>query len=492
MIDYIDFFAKTTIDLFWLDISLFSLNTILAIVIIFLERKNTSSSLAWIFVLVLLPGIGFLFYILLSQNIARRKIFKYTDDERDLYDQFLSQQAESFRNGTFKFNDTTMALYKDQIIFHNQLSESFYTQNNDIHIFTDGNDKFNQLLEDIDNAKHHIHILYFIINNDDLGNRLLVRLKQKAESGIEVRLLIDYFGSRNITKKMVRDLEASGVHVCHFFPSKFKLFNLKANYRNHRKIVVVDGEVGYIGGFNVGDEYLGLKKKFGYWRDTHLRIKGDAVVSLQIRFFLDWRLASKEFVEMDSEYFTISDNTKGSGVQIVSCGPDQIHEQIKQGFIKMIHSAKESICIQTPYFIPDESILEALRIAASSGVKIRIMVPNKPDHPFVYWATLSYIGDLLPYGIKAYTYEKGFMHAKTITVDGLLGSVGTCNFDIRSFKLNFEVNAFIYDQVFNTHLENLFYKDVKDCKEFTLDMYNNRNVYERFRERVSRIFTPIL
>lgn len=485
MILYFDLFGI-------IDLSFFVLNVILAIIVIFLERKNTSATLAWLLVMMVLPGIGFFFYLLLSQNIEKRKIFRYTEEERSSYDEYLKKQALAFSNGTFKFHDLTMASYKDHILFHNQLSESFFTQNNQILIFTHGEDKFKQLFADIEAAKHHIHILYFIIKNDTLGNKLLDLLAKKAASGVEIRLLMDSFGSRHLRKSQITKLKIAGVQVSYFFPSKLKYINFKANYRNHRKLVIIDGTIGYIGGFNVGNEYLGLKKKFGNWRDTHLRIMGDAVISMQIRFFLDWRSASQIMVPMTNNYIRESILDKGSGIQIVISGPDQKHEQIKQGFLKMIHSAKESICIQTPYFIPDESILEALKIAASSGVEVAIMIPNKPDHFFVYWATLSYVGELLPYGIKAYTYENGFLHAKMITVDGLISSVGTCNFDIRSFKLNFEVNAFIYDQVFSTNLENIFFEDVRYCKDFTIELYNNRTLFMRFRERISRLFTPIL
>jgi cardiolipin synthase len=485
MIWYINIFG-------FFNMTLFIVNVILSVVILFLERKNTSSSLAWLSIMIVLPGFGFFLYIMLSQNIAKRKIFRYTEEERSLYDHYLNRQGKSFEDGSFHFNDPAIILYHDHILFHNRLSESFYTQNNTIDIYTDGTQKFTNLFNDIANATHHIHIQYYIINNDDLGNKLLEQLRIKALEGIEVRLLMDFIGSRHIPTKTLNNLEKAGVKIAHFFPSKFKLFNFKANYRNHRKIVIIDGKIGYLGGFNVGDEYMGLSKRFGNWRDTHLKIVGDAVISLQIRFFLDWRLASKEQLAMTSNYMHESNLEIGAGIQIVSCGPDQQYEQIKQGFLKMIHAAKISICIQTPYFIPDDAITEALRIAASSGVNISIMIPNKPDHPFVYWATVSYLGDLLPFGIKVYTYENGFLHAKTITVDGILSSVGTCNFDLRSFKLNFEVNAFIYDSNITKRLEALFKEDLLNSEQLTLEFYENRSLFMRARERISRFFTPIL
>src|SRR5690606_24552595 len=242
---------------------------------------------------------------------------------------------------------------------------------------------------------------------------------------------------------------------------------------------IIDGKIGYIGGFNIGDEYLGKSEKFGYWRDTHLRIQGDAVKMMQIRFILDWNQASRHHIEYDDRYF-IGGEKGDVGVQIVSSGPDADWEQIKYGYIKMIMSAKESVYIQTPYFIPDESLMDALRIAALSGVKIKIMIPNKPDHMFVYWATLSSIGELLNEGAEVYIYQNGFLHAKTIVVDEKLSSVGTANIDVRSFRLNFEVNAFLYDIDIAKKLVDAFEKDVLLSTQMTKSLYEKRSIGIRF------------
>lgn len=473
-------------------VTIFVLNLILSCIAISLERKNPTATLAWLFFMTSLPGIGFLFFLLLSQNISKRKIFKYTAVESQLYATFLKEQAKSFVKGTFKFKDPALALYSDMILFHNRISESFYSQNNELTIFTDGTKKFEDLMMEINKAKNHIHILYYILQNDDLGNRFLALLAQKARAGVEVRLLLDHVGARSLTKGHIRALKASGCEVAFFFPSKLKYFNFKSNYRNHRKIVVIDGTIGYVGGFNIGDEYLGLKKKFGFWRDTHLKILGDSVISLQLRFFLDWRSASKKLLEISTQYVKESASKGQAGVQIVSSGPDSIYEQIKQGYIKMINSAKKYIYLQTPYFIPDESISEALKIAAASGVDVRIMIPSISDHLFVHWATYSHIAELLPYGVKVYTFNNGFLHAKSIVVDDILSSVGTCNFDIRSFKLNFEVNAFIYDQKNSQMLKEVFELDLNYCNEVTLDMYQGRSIVIKVKETVSRLFSPLL
>ncbi|MCT4543127.1 MAG: cardiolipin synthase [Vallitalea sp.] len=470
----------------------FFVNLIATAIIITLERKSPTTTLAWLLFMIMLPGIGFFFYLIFSQNISKRKIFKYTLEETKIYKTILKNQREEFKNHSFKFNDKSMETYTDMIIFHNKMSESFYSQNNDIQIISDGKMKFDTLFEEIKKAKNHIHIAYYIMKNDEISCELFELLKQKVNEGVKVRLLGDFIGCRHIKNNTLKELKNAGIEVALFFPSKFKITNSKANYRNHRKIVVIDGEIGFIGGFNVGNEYLGQKKSFGYWRDTHLKIIGDAVIGLQLRFLLDWRNASKNSFDISLNYFKESNSIGKSGIQIVSSGPDSINEQIKYGYIKMINSAKKSIVIQTPYFIPDESIIEALKIASASGVDIRIMIPNKPDHMFVYWATYSYVGDLLKYGIRAYTYENGFLHSKMIAVDGKISSVGSCNFDIRSFKLNFEANAFIYDRKVTKKLEDTFKKDLALSKEITKEAYLQRSQKIKLKETISRLFSPIL
>ncbi|MFU0824353.1 MAG: Cardiolipin synthase [Clostridium sp.] len=348
------------------------------------------------------------------------------------------------------------------------------------------------LLNSIEKAQHHIHIIYYVIKNDKIGNKVINALAKKASEGVEVRLLYDAMGCRSLPRHFFNKLKNSGGKVACFFPSLLPLINIRVNYRNHRKIVVVDGREAFVGGFNIGDEYLGKNKRFGYWRDTHIKIIGSAVGSLQQRFLLDWRYASQEKITFDKDYFPQVNSDGKIGIQIVSSGPDSEWEQIKNGYLKMIQSAKKNIYIQTPYFIPDESILEALKIASLSGVDVRIMVPSKPDHPFVYWASLSYIGELLKTGVRSYTYDKGFIHSKVMTVDGNVSSVGTANMDVRSFKLNFEVNAFIYDNNVSKSLEDIFEEDIHDCTEITKNLYAKRSLYIKFKESISRLLSPVL
>lgn len=469
------------------------LNMVLAGIVIFLERKDAGSTWAWLMVLFFIPLLGFIMYLLFGQNLSKRKMFQWEDRKKIGIDKMLSDQIIGLSTRNFAFQKDVIENSRDIIHMHLVNNDAVLTQDNTIKIFTDGKEKFKSLFQDIEAAKDHIHLQYYILKRDNLGKKLIGKLAEKARNGVKVRVLYDDLGSRSLTKNFFKDLRAAGGEVEAFFPSRFHFINLRLNYRNHRKLAIIDGKIGYVGGFNVGDEYLGLNPKFGYWRDTHLRIEGSAVYPIQTRFILDWNQAShRHDIYYAPGYFPLVDTSGNVGMQIVTSGPDSEWEQIKNGYIKMISSAKQSILIQTPYFIPDASLLDAVRIAALSGIDVRIMIPNKPDHPFVYWATYSYIGEMLKAGAKVFIYENGFIHAKTIIVDDEICSVGTANIDVRSFRLNFEVNAFIYDEKISRALVNHFYDDADLSTELTFDAYLKRSMIIRFKESISRLLSPIL
>ncbi|OAS84728.1 MULTISPECIES: cardiolipin synthase [Metabacillus] len=469
------------------------LNIVFAVVVIFRERRDASSSWAWLLVLFFIPLLGFLLYLLFGQNLSRYHMFQWEDRKKLGIETLLSKQLEQIRNDTFEFRSETERDNKQLIYMHLINNDAVLTKENHVDVFIDGNKKFDKLLEDIENAKDHIHLQYYILKNDQLGNRLIKALTKKAQQGIKVRVLYDDLGSRGLRSSFFAELRAAEGEVEEFFPSKLRWINLRLNYRNHRKLVIIDGQIGYVGGFNVGDEYLGLDPKFGYWRDTHLRIQGPAVYAIQTRFILDWNQAThKRNISYLQEHFPKPVRKGDSSLQIVTSGPDSEWEQIKNGYIKMISTARKTIRIQTPYFIPDASVLDALKIACLSGVDVNIMIPNKPDHPFVYWATMSYIGEMLSSGARVYIYENGFIHAKTIIVDHEISSVGTANIDVRSFKLNFEVNAFIYDTEIARKLDDFFQNDIALSRELSLEAYHQRPRLIRFKESISRLLSPIL
>lgn len=468
-------------------------NMLFAIAIIFIERKDASATWAWILILFFIPVLGFLIYLFIGQNLTRKKMFDTEGIKKLGIDYLIAEQIDKIKHSEFHYDDETSEEFRDLIYMHLVNSEALLTFGNHIDIFIDGHKKFQQLIEDIQNAEQFIHIQYYIIRQDNLGQKLISALEKKAKEGVEVRILYDDLGSRKLKRKAFQQLIKNGGEVGIFFPSKFPLINLRLNYRNHRKLVIIDGKFGYIGGFNVGDEYLGLKEKFGYWRDTHLRIQGPAVNAIQSRFIQDWNFASKSRpIAFATQYFPPIEEVGLADLQIVSSGPDSDWEQIKYGYVRMINSAKKSIYIQTPYFIPDQSLLDALRIAVLSGKDVRLMIPNKPDHPFVYWATFSYVGELLKTGANIYIYQKGFLHAKMIIIDEKINSVGTANIDMRSFKLNFEVNAFIYDEPTSKELTQAFLQDMEHSVQLTQEMYDERSKLIRFKESISRLLSPIL
>lgn len=469
------------------------LNIFLAVALIFLERRDATSTWAWLMVLFFLPLVGFFVYLLLGRRLGQKHFFRWVDQEKIGIDQLIDYQIEAIEENTLEFRLEDTEDYKDMIYLHLRNNNAVLTQDNDVQVFNDGHKKFEALINDLETAKDHIHFQYYILRLDNLGQRILDVLIRKAKQGVQVRILYDDMGSRSLRKRHFKELIELGGQVEAFFPSILPLINPRLNYRNHRKIVVVDGRIGYIGGFNVGDEYLGLYKKFGYWRDTHLRIEGSALHPLQRRFILDWNQASAHHkVKYADNYFPIIPQKGTIGMQIVSSGPDSEWEQIKDGYLKMISLAKKYIYIQTPYFIPDVSFLDALRIACLSGVDVRIMIPNKPDHIFVYWATYTNVGLLLKAGAKVYMYENGFIHTKQIVVDDKVSTVGTANIDVRSFKLNFEVNAFIYDRTKSHELAELFEQDLLLSSELTLDIYNERSGIIRMKESIANLISPIL
>lgn len=477
------------------------LNLILSITLIFMQRKQPNSVYAWLLFIWIFPIIGFIFYILFSQKFSSKRVYKYQKNDNKRFNDALELQKKEISSSSlqayYNFGE-----FKDNIEYHINVSEALYTTQNEVELFTDGKELFNKMFDDIKNAKETINIEFYIINNDDLGNKFFDLLEEKAKEGVEVRVIYDEIGSSRIGVKNIRRLRKAGGKIGAFLPSKLKFISkyvsTRINYRNHRKIVVIDGKVGYIGGFNVGDEYLGLNKKFGYWRDTHLRIDGSAARELQWRFLTDWTTTGQEKVDLtDSNNFAnhfppIEKYDSESGIQIVASGPDTENQVIKQGYIKMINDAKHDIKITSPYFVLDNTMMETLKIALNSGVNVEILIPNKPDHPFIYPTTLANVGELIEYGAKVYKYEPGFVHSKVMTIDNSLSVVGSCNFDIRSFSLNFECSAFLYDREIANELNKHFEEDKKVSEYYSLEKYKQRGRSLRIKESLTRLLSPLL
>lgn len=469
---------------------IFIINIALALTLIFLERRNSAVTWAWILVLMFIPGLGFILYLFLGQDHRKKKRFT-AKGQKDL-NQAIDQKNQMLHRHYLNFSESDIHDLKDLILLFFRNSGSVFSKNNRITILNNGNEKFPMLIEELKKAKHHIHMAYYIIRDDEIGRAVRDILVQKANDGVEVRLLYDGMGCLFLGKKYFQPLIEAGGEIASFLPPFIPYINVRVNYRNHRKITVIDGKKAFTGGLNLGDEYLGKSPKYGFWRDIHLLIEGSSVDQLQLRFMMDWQFASKNIIPNSDNYFPVHDNLGQSGVQIVSSGPDSQWASIHQGYFKMITRAEKKIYIQTPYFVPDDSIAEALRVAALGGVDVRIMIPAMPDHPFVYWASTSYIGDLLAAGAKAYIYENGFLHSKLVISDSSVASVGSANLDIRSFAMNFEVNTFIYDVKIIHELQQFFLEDLKLCKEITLDSYRRRSPWIKIKESISRLLSPLL
>ncbi len=475
---------------------LYVTNIIFAIFVVFFEKKNPGVTWAWLMVLVLVPYFGFLFYMVLGFEGRKHKVFgRKSLEDIKLFDEFVKKYP-AYASDEKDMDDADGIMPVDNTAYLNNLvvmnknsGRNPYRQNNDVKVFHEGTSKFESLLEDIKNAKSFVHIQYYLMHSDKLGTRIMEALAEKAKQGVEVKVLYDGMGNaRNkpFFKKIVRD---AGGEVRVFLPPR----GIRINYRNHRKIAVIDGKTGYVGGLNIGDEYISLKKRFGFWRDSHIRVTGDAVKDLELRFMMDWNFTKGGKMALDEKYFPSADKQERNvNMQIISSGPDTQWNSILNGYFKMVTEANKNVYIATPYFVPDDSLLEALRTAALSGIDVRIIIPGKPDHPFVHSSSLSYMGELMEAGVRCYEYTKGFIHAKVMTIDGIITSVGTANMDIRSFSLNFEINAFLYDKDITSEFDKQFEIDFGDCKEIDLEEYKCRSGITKAKEAFARLISPLL
>lgn len=476
-------------DLIILAISLVGIINLLAIgTLIFLERKDSTSTWAWLLVLIFIPIVGFIIYLLLGQDMTKVKRFKRKVLDDDFKNEYLKKlKKNSTSNKCVERNEDIIQMnYKN--------CKALYTENNDVRMIFDGKELYNDMLAEIQGAEKFIHMQFYIFRSDSWGIKIIDALCERAKSGVEVKLQVDGMGNK-ISKDYVKKLKASGVEFAVFFPSILKFLNLKANYRNHRKFLLIDGKCGYLGGFNIGKEYAG-EGELGYWRDTHLKMSGEAINELEERFILDWTYTTREEIKSDiHKYFNYNKVQEVKDIvpmQIISSGPDHEKEHIKNTYMKIINNSKKTLCIQSPYFVPDLAILDSIKIAALSGVEVNVMLPGSPDHFFIPWVANSYINTLLEYDVNVYKYHKGFIHAKTMVSDSCVCSVGTANMDIRSFALNFETNAVIYSSKKAKELEAKFREDLKDCTILTKEDFKNRPRRTKIFESVFRLLSPIM
>lgn len=472
---------------------LLTINTIVAFITIFRRPRSIASIFAWMMTLIFIPGIGFLLYLFCGRGIDGEIVYKYTEKYQDR----ITEINRSIQEYNLQYHQSVKTpeskLLKN---YFRNTEESPVSKGNEVAFFTDGIEKFENLFKDIKAAKHHIHVEYYAIFNDHIGQRFLHELTKKAQEGVEVRLIFDPWGG-NVTMRFFKSLIQAGGQVVPFITSRNLIKKTRLNYHLHRKIVIIDSVIGWTGGFNVGDQYLGLSKKFGPWRDTHGRILGPACFTLQEIFIRDWNASAiKKAEKMDymEQYFVLPEYNPNRNVtmQIVADGPENSEQILHGGFIKMILAAEKRVWIQSPYLIPDDTMINALLIAVRSGIDVRIMIPCMPDHPFIYRATQYYANYLTKRGVKVYLYQNGFIHAKTVIMDETIASFGTTNQDIRSYALNFEVSAFVYDQEVVSILAGHFENDMQNATLLTKEMIAKQSYWLRFKQNFSRLLSPIL
>jgi cardiolipin synthase len=472
-----------------LEIISYTAYVLLIVVTIFLilvdGKRNPIRTISWILVISFLPYLGIFLYIIFGRSYHRQR-------------KISNRVKKKINNISYKKvinhlelkNYPIVRKHKKLCTLSEQVSELGVYGYNNLEVFTNGEKLLHEMLQDISKAKNHIHVEYFIIETDETGNAFKEALIKKAREGVEVRLIYDDLGSWKLRSNTIKELKKAGVKMQSFFALRFPYFTSKINYRNHRKILIIDGEIGYIGGFNIADRYTkGLE--WGKWRDTHIKIEGDAVAGIQQTFIYDWLYVTKRFLK-SKRYFPKTNVTNQTAIQIGISGPDMEWQSIMQVYCMAISNAKDYIYIQTPYFLPNESILNAIESAAISGVKVKLMIPYRSDEKVSYEASMSYMGTILKAGVEVLQYQGGFIHSKTIVIDDEIAVVGSANFDLRSFEQNFEITSIIYDKDHSIKLKNIFMDDCRDCVELTYNTWSKRPRYKKFIQALARLLSPIL
>lgn len=470
---------------------LYLLTVVFICLMIVFQNRNPLKTLSWILVILLVPFAGIIVYIFFGQNYRKQKIFsrKGLVDMEQLSD-YAARQSISLPG--YLANESEAVKSKEHLIklmFNN--NRSVLTTYNKVNLLIDGEETFPAMTEAIAAAKEYIHLEFYRIEPDMLGTKFKDLLKKKALEGVKVRVIFDDVGSWNLKNSYLKEVRGAGIAIYPFMPVRFPLLTNKINFRNHRKIVVVDGVTGFVGGLNIADKYLHGNKDLGPWRDTHLKVTGESVAALNSVFLTDWYFVSGEAITNIDSYLKCQRVNNRCLMQVASGGPDSDWANIMQVYFSAIATAKKSIYLSSPYFSPDESILTALMTASLSGVDVRIIFPQRSDSAVANWNTRSYITELLDAGIRIYLYEKGFAHSKYLLVDGVFASVGSPNVDIRSFELNFEVTALIYDETFGTELGNLFEDDMSKSSEVNPVAWANRKKSDKYKESLARILGPL-
>jgi len=460
------------------------------------DTDSTAKTLAYLLLVIFLPLFGIFFYFSFGINYRKRELYtKKIINDDNLWGQ-IKENVSTYSAQTY-FNTVEPDRPNKQLVKYLSNDMSPLTAGNTASLLINGEEKFPAVIQALEEANDHIHIEYYIYENDKIGRTIEEILIRKAKQGVTVRFIYDDFGSRGIRKNIAIRLRNAGVETYPFYKISLLRMVNHLNYRNHRKIIVIDGKKAFVGGINVSDKYINDPSSVNklFWRDTHLMLEGPGVYYLQYLFICDWNFCSGKAIENIKHYFPNEHRNKPPGdkiIQIAASGPDSVTPTILYSLLVAVYQAQEEILITTPYFIPDQSLMDALIVAALAGVSVQLLVPEKSDSKLVALAASSYYADLLAAGVKIFFYQDGFVHAKTLVVDKKLAVIGTANMDVRSFDLNFEVNAIVYDDELATSLANVFKADIKDAILLDKDAWSNRSINRKFLEKIARLVSPLL
>ena len=452
------------------------------IIVVILDNRNPVKTMAWILVLTFLPFIGLIFYIFFGRSTRRERLIS-----KKSYNRLMKRPMQEFlAQAAFQFPDNQhqlMALFKST-------NQALVFEGNKIDIYTSGLPKLQALIHELYKAKQYIHLEYYIFEDDAVGRLVRDVLIDKAHEGVEIRLLYDDVGCWHVPNRFYEEMREAGIEARSFLKVRFPQFTSKVNYRNHRKIAVIDGKVGFIGGMNIAERYM-RGFSWGIWRDTHIKIKGKAVYGLQTAFLMDWYFVDRTLLT-SAKYFPEVKSYGNSIMQIVTAEPVRQWKEIMQGLTLAISSSRKYFYIQTPYFLPTEPILSALQIAALAGVDVRLMMPERADNRITHLGSCSYLSDILKAGVKVYFYQKGFLHSKLMVSDDTLSTVGSTNMDFRSFEHNFEINAFMYDKDTALRMKEIFLRDQKESVQIQLKNWQKRPLKRKATESIVRLLAPLL
>jgi cardiolipin synthase len=457
------------------------------------DTRSSTKTLAYLLLTIFLPVGGVLFYLIFGINYWKLKKYnkKCIEDEK-IFEE-LKKEWRIHSNENVQTANCELGDHKEIATMLEKELRTPVTKANKVKLLINGEEKFPEVLKVLREARHHIHIEYYIFENDNIGREIENVLVEKAKEGIEVRFIYDDFGSPNINKKMEARLKSAGVEVYPFQKVVFYLLANRLNYRNHRKIIIVDGATAFTGGINVSDRYINNKSQQIFWRDTHIRIDGPGVFYLQYLFFTDWNFCTGKMPKPHKKHFAGRKTDNGNAIaQVVASGPDAGHPTILFSALQAISLAKKEILITTPYFIPGDSITDALKIAALSGVSVKLLVPGKSDSRLVNAACKSYYSELMTAGVEVYLYRKGFVHSKTLVADNNLSMIGTANMDVRSFELNFEVNVILYDEDISKQLRSIFFKDIANAEKINASQWEERSAFKQLPEKLARLLSPVM